>query len=328
MKQVYTTLFDSHYLAKGIALCYSLERICHEYHLYIFAFDEKSEKILKKLNLRSVTIISLNELEDYFPILKKVKGYRGAGEYCWTCKGPSIQYLFDKYNVTDCAYLDSDLFFYQSPACILEGCDDADVVLTPHNFHEKYNLSDTNGYFCAQYLWFRNNQNGRNILNWWTDLCVDWCYGKHEPGKFGDQKYLERFSKEWPNVKSTTVLGCCAPWNISKYFVAYDSAQNISIQNKEISQSENIICYHFHFLRNIRFGLYNEFTFGPYDLDNDVINRIYLPYINLLKKITKEIYNIEPSIDPLGSSSVVSNILMQVLHYIKNIVRKNKYIWK
>lgn len=328
MKEIYTTLFDSHYLAKGVALCRSIEKVCTDYIIYIFAFDTNSETILRALKMPNTTIISLQELENYFPLLRTVKPNRNAGEYCWTCKGPSIQYIFDVYNADNCAYLDADLYFYQSPKCILNGCKDADVVLTPHNFQEKYDLSDTNGYFCAQYLWFRNNKNGRMILNWWTDLCIDWCYGKHEPGKFGDQKYLERFSQEWSNVMSAKINGCCAPWNIGKFDVCSIENNNFSIVNNTTQNSEYIICYHFHFLSNTKFDLFNEFTFGPYVLDKRTINSIYIPYIRTLINISKEILNIVPTIDALGSSMVKENLVIQVLHYIKNKCKINKYIWR
>lgn len=328
MKEIYTTLFNSYYLAKGVALCRSLEHVCDDYHMYVFAFDEVTEIVLNTLNINNTTIIPLHKLESYCPTLLQIKSQRNVGEYCWTAKGPSIQYIFDKYNVDNCAYLDADLYFYQSPKYILVGCDNADVVLTPHNFHERYDLSDTNGYFCAQYLWFRNNKNGRNILNWWTDLCIDWCYGKHEPGRFGDQKYLELFSKGWSNVASTVIKGCCAPWNICKYDVCLSDNNTMSIVDKITCQSELIVCYHFHFLRNAKFDLFNEFTFGPYALDENIIKNIYIPYIKKLIEINHEILGIDSTLNSLGSSEVNENLLMQVLHYIKNKYKNNKYIWR
>lgn len=328
MKPIFTTLFNSYYLAKGIALCRSLEKVCDDYHLYIFAFDADTEKILSAMcSSENVTIISLADLEAYYPALREVKQSRGVGEYCWTCKGPSMQYIFDVYNASNCAYLDSDLYFYQSPECILQGLSDADVVLTPHNFYKDYDLSATNGFYCAQYLWFNNTENARKILNWWTDLCIDWCYGKHEQGKFGDQKYLERFSKEWENVYATSIHGCCAPWNIRKFNLSIKDS-TMMLQDTNTNILEPIVCYHFHFLKNANFGLFNEFTFGPYLLDKNVQSNIYYPYIELLIEINNDIQKIKPTLDSLGSSKVKQNRIMQMLHFIKNIFRKNKYIWR
>ena len=30
------------------------------------------------------------------------------------------------------------------------------------------------GKYCAQFIWFHNSINGRKILNWWTNLCIEW----------------------------------------------------------------------------------------------------------------------------------------------------------
>ena len=62
----YCTLFNSNYLTCGLAMYESLKKHGDEFHLYIFAFDNRSEKLLKKLNLEFVTVISLQEFEDEF----------------------------------------------------------------------------------------------------------------------------------------------------------------------------------------------------------------------------------------------------------------------
>lgn len=42
----FCTLFDSYYLDKGIALYESLEKVCKDFHLYIFCFDKKAKSAL------------------------------------------------------------------------------------------------------------------------------------------------------------------------------------------------------------------------------------------------------------------------------------------
>jgi hypothetical protein len=44
----FCTLFDKNYLSRGIALYNSLAENCGEFHLYIFAFDETSGRILNE----------------------------------------------------------------------------------------------------------------------------------------------------------------------------------------------------------------------------------------------------------------------------------------
>ena len=42
----------------------SLKDHSKDFHLFIFAFDDRSYELLSKLNLESVTVISLLEFED------------------------------------------------------------------------------------------------------------------------------------------------------------------------------------------------------------------------------------------------------------------------
>jgi len=60
----FCTLFDTNYLSRGVALYRSLENVCEDFHLYIFAFDNTCLDILNKMNLNKATIISLKEFED------------------------------------------------------------------------------------------------------------------------------------------------------------------------------------------------------------------------------------------------------------------------
>ena len=68
---IYCTLFDSHYLIRGLALYESLKKNCSDFHLYIFPFDDIALEVLKKLRLPSVTLIPLYEWED--PSMLEVK---------------------------------------------------------------------------------------------------------------------------------------------------------------------------------------------------------------------------------------------------------------
>ena len=78
----FCTLFDSYYLSRGIVMLESLASVTRNYHLYIFAFDDLSLRILRELKYDNVTAISLEEFED--EELLKVKPARTKGEYCWT----------------------------------------------------------------------------------------------------------------------------------------------------------------------------------------------------------------------------------------------------
>ena len=65
-KLIFTTLFNSYYLPKGIAMIESLSQHCDNFHLYVFAYDEKCYAYLQKQNYPNVTVLSLTQLEQHF----------------------------------------------------------------------------------------------------------------------------------------------------------------------------------------------------------------------------------------------------------------------
>ena len=93
----FCTLFNSNYLSRGLAAYYSLEKVCRDFHLYIFAFDDQTFEILNKLNLHHATVISLEQFED--GNLLRVKGDRTIAEYCWTATPATIYYALKNFNV-------------------------------------------------------------------------------------------------------------------------------------------------------------------------------------------------------------------------------------
>src|SRR3989304_9158872 len=106
----FCTLFDSFYLTRGLTMYRSLEKCCENFHLYIFAFDDKTYEILNKLQLKKATVVSLKDFED--EKLLAVKPTRTKAEYCWTCTSSTILYTIEKFNLPSCTYLDADLYFY------------------------------------------------------------------------------------------------------------------------------------------------------------------------------------------------------------------------
>ena len=69
-----------------------------------------------------------------------------------------------------------------------------------------------------QFMLFKNTEGGLKVLNWWRDCCLEWCYNRHEDGKFGDQKYLDDWTTRFKNIHVLRNLGGgLAPWNVQQY---------------------------------------------------------------------------------------------------------------
>ena len=277
LKLNFCTLFDSYYLAKGLALYSSLEETCQNFHLFIFAFDEKSYNYLALLNLENATIISLNKFED--EELLKVKSHRSIAEYCWTSTSSTILYCLLNYDIESCTYLDADLYFFQSPEIIFEEIGNSSIALTKHNYHFLYDQSKSNGIYCVQFMYFRNNKTGIEALRWWRKKCIEWCFNYLENGKFGDQGYLPELVKTFKDVKIIENEGAgMAPWNTLRY----DLIDRNTFLIKKSQKPFNLNFYHFHYLQYHIEQTKITANPGKVFLSERIVNEIYIPYIKSL----------------------------------------------
>jgi len=317
----YCTLFDSNYLTRGIAMYESLKKNSENFHLYIYAFDERCYQLLQKLHLESATIISLKEFED--EELLKVKNGRTAVEYCWTCTPSVIKYSIEKYNLDSCTYLDADLYFFSNPVTLIDEMGDKSVLITEHRYTARYDKSATSGIYCVQFMTFKNNQNGMLVLNWWREACIEWCYFRIEDGKLGDQKYLD----DWPiRFEGVHVLqhlgGGVAPWNIQQYKIYIENFKYFGVELTSKTKFR-LIFYHFH---SFKFIENDKVDLGGYTLTNNIIKMLYKPYIRHLEKINDEVKQLDGTFDFQGTREFVNNSKWYKLPF-KKIIKKDYHLY-
>lgn len=310
----FCTLFDTNYLTRGLALYYSLEKYCGDFHLYIFAFNEKCLNVLKKMDLPKATIISLKEFED--EQLLKVKPTRSVAEYCWTSTSSTILYVLEKYKVESCTYLDADLFFYSSPKPIFDELDGDSILITEHRYSPQYNKELKAGKYCVQFVTFKNDEPGLTALRWWRERCIEWCYAKYEDGKFGDQLYLDDWTDRFKGVHVMRHLGGgLAAWNVQQY--EFNKAgENISGIEKNSGSKFDVIFYHFHYLRFFKNG---EVELGRRTLSKAVLDIFYKPYIQYLDSLKEKVLTIDNTFDPNGAVAKPNNWKTPVLFIYRNL---------
>ncbi len=285
-KMYFCTLFDSFYLARGLAMYESLEKNCENFHLYVVAFDNIAERVLKKLAKPFMTVISLSEFED--ERLLSIKSSRSKGEYCWTATPSVIRYCLDRFHLEYCIYVDADLYFYSDPGILRQEIGEHSVAITSHNYTPIYDQSVTSGIYCVQFVYFRNNPEGRQVLEWWRESCLEWCYARVEPGRFGDQKYLDDWPERFSDVYVIQNEGAgAAPWNIQQYRLEFHNG-TMSLRTKK--QTWPLVFYHFH---NVRFLSQTTISLGIYIFSQKVIEYIYLPYLYHLEKLLSLVKEIE-----------------------------------
>ena len=318
MRYNYCTLFDSGYLSRGLLLYSSLMKHSKDAWLYVFAFDDKSLEILKKMNLPQMTIVSLKEFEDLE--LLKVKPSRSRAEYCWTCSSSTILYVLNNFKVSNCTYIDADMVFYSNPSILIEGMGDNSVSIIKHRYTEKYDQSKLSGIYCVQFMTFKKNKDGLKALNWWRDRCLEWCYNRREDGKFGDQKYLDDWLTRFEGIHIIKNLGAgVAPWNVQQYRIFKKDGKLFG----EIGGEDvEVIFYHYHALK---YFSKDKVYLGGYKLNKAEIGIIYTPIINKLHSINKKLErdfgmkNREIDVN-IGAKDRIIRIVKEILHY-KNIYK-------
>lgn len=236
----FVTLFDINFINQGVTLYDSLVKNCKNFILYTVCFDDKTFEILSKMNYTNLKPISLNDFESNYPELKNVKHTRKVGEYCWTSTAFTIKYCLEVLKLANVTYLDSDLYFLQSPEVIFNTIpSDKNIAITKHNYSERHKINEKqSGTYCVQFMYFSNNESAKIVLNKWADQCIDWCYNYYDEqnDRFGDQKYLDN----WHNYENVYVVENIAfaagPWNMDK--IAHISNE--------------IVFYHFHDFKTIK----------------------------------------------------------------------------
>ncbi len=248
----FCTLFDSNYLDKGLVLMDSLYESCKAYNLYVLPMDKKCFEILSRLELPNVIVVDYDDFED--ADLVSVKNERTRAEFCWTCTAKLIQYIFRKYQVEICTYIDADLFFYKDPYILIEEMlqEKKSVQIVRHNFcryERKYNEKKS-GIYCVEFNTFLNDQDGNKVLESWVADCLNDCsYGKNEE-VLGDQKYLNKWLEIYNCINVLGNLGAgIAPWNINRFKIQSIN-KKLYYTDSETHKKGEIVFYHF---QNVRF---------------------------------------------------------------------------
>ena len=209
----FCTLFDRHYLTRGLVLHRSLLEACPGAELWVFCMDAQTERLLRRLALPALRIVGLPELEAFDPGLAAVKSSRNRVEYCWTATPATCLYLLAHEPAADTVtYVDADLMFFSSPEPLLAELGEGSILLTRQDVQ---NAADKQlGRFCVQFLPFRRDANGLAALRWWRERCLEWCYARVEDGRFGDQAYLDDWPERFRGVRVLRHPGVLAPWDV------------------------------------------------------------------------------------------------------------------
>lgn len=326
----FCTYFDNRFIDRGLALYESLNAHCASFNLWVLCLDQPCMDVLKEMNLSSMKLVSLRELERADPDLLHAKSNRTNLEYYFTCSPVWPRYLLERNSeITSITYLDADLYFYRDPAEIYERIGNHSIAIIPHNYPQKLQYREKYGIFNVGFIYWKRDNNGLACLNWWRRQCIAWCHARVEGSKFADQKYLD----VWPDLfEGVTVLKHkglnVAAWNLANYRISADGDNQIFVDEQPL------VFFHFQGLRRIRRWLYD-----PHTLDFGLIlgralkEIIYRPYIRTLCQIERAAFshglsnrstdNLHVSLSGLSAGRRMRKLLSLATYITLSVITRN-----
>ena len=278
------TYFDKNYLSKFLACRESIIEHEKDVIFYCLCLDDFSYNYLKKIQKKNIRLISLKEIEEKYLSLKYAKKNRQIVEYYFTLSPFLPLYILENFNVDIINYIDSDLFFFDTPRKIIELLEDNSIIIVEHGIK-----TQRFGKFNVGWLTFRNNKLSKSCLKEWGNDCINWCYDYVEEGKYADQKYLDKWPKKFNKIKILSPSYNVAPWNLNNSDVKIK-------QNKLFVKENKLIFFHFHGLLISKKMFSSGFSIYNKKISNILIKHLYKPYIKRLESVKKEVEVIETRI--------------------------------
>ena len=279
----FCTYFDQHYLPRGLALYLSLRAHCPSLQLWVLCMDRACYTVLSQMSLPGLNPILLDDFEKEDEGLLEAKKNRSKIEYYFTCTPSLPLYIFRRHpEISMVTYLDADLFFFDSPAPLFDEIADHSIAIIGHRYARRLSRRSRYGSYNVGWISFRGDENGLACLNWWREMCLEWCYDRFENGRFADQKYLDA----WPGLFQNLVVlqhkgANLAPWNIGNYRISYRDT-------KVWVDEQPLVFFHFHGLHQVTPWLYDpNFAGSRAKLSKDTRQHIFAPYIYALSEVRK-----------------------------------------
>ena len=306
----FVTLFNYNFLPQGLAMINSLKDNT-KCIVWIICLDEKVYEFLKKKDLNYAKLVKLEELEN--SMKEDYRKSRSFIEYCWMLTPFSIKYVLrHDPSIEELTYVDADVFFYKKINPIFDEFkkSNKDIFITEHGYHEKHDKSETSGRFCVQFLTFKNNNIGEIIREEWEKKCIESTTIDHSKNIVGDQKYFDELYNRYSNnfCISKNLSFFQAPWTLDRF------------------KPEDAILYHFHSLRILKDKIR---LYAGYNHNENIITKIYFPYIKILKEILEENklkFNQTSSGENENFFKKLKNILIEKAFKINTKRELNKYI--
>jgi hypothetical protein len=237
---------DAELQAKALVLQRSLARVWpgRRLHALVVGPAGAGDEMVRAAG-GGIVAVEVGDLAD--PELAAVRSERTASEFTWTAKPSLCLHVLRRTGADTVTFLDADQRFFADPAPVLDGdLAGASIGLIPHRHRPEQARRDLwAGRLNAAWATFRNDEEGLAALRWWRDRNLEWCSGRPEPGRYGDQVYLEELPRLFDGARVLDHPGLSlGPW--SDQSAVRRGAEGIEVAGRPL------VLYHF---QSLRFGL-------------------------------------------------------------------------
>lgn len=278
----YCTYFDSGYLPRALALFDSLERNGDTAPIWVLALDDATADYLEGLARPGLHVIRADDLERTVPELAPLRSTRSRMEFYFTCTPLLLRHVMNALDQPGSVaiYLDADLFFFESPARVLEALGDGSVGIIEHRYPPALEKKLAKyGRFNVGWVGIRDDDNGRACVDWWSASCLEWCSDTPENGKYADQGYLDWFPERFDGVVSLQGSGLnLAPWNTARHRLTVEAAPG-GRERVVIDDSDDLVFFHFHGVRRARGWFVTSQLIYRSPMRRVLREHVYAPYL-------------------------------------------------
>ncbi|MFN8129429.1 MAG: hypothetical protein U0R28_11570 [Candidatus Nanopelagicales bacterium] len=240
--RLYCTHFDDGYFSRGAVMIDSLLEHDPDASVWVLALTPSVAGLLETRFADAVNVVALDRLEAAEPALPPLRSQRSAVEYIFTLTAPWTKFVMDEISEPGdwVTYLDADLYFFSSPEPVFAEIAGSSVALVEHRYPPTRRGLRRFGTYNVGWVGFRHDADGRRCLDWWSQVCLEWCFDRVEDGKFADQGYLDRFVDITSQLHVISNPGVdLAPWNLGRYRVD-------AVGPPPTVDGSPVVCFHFH----------------------------------------------------------------------------------
>jgi hypothetical protein len=220
MRNVFCTIITSDYVPFARAIFKRLADL-GAYNYVVFVADADKSKADQYDFPEGTTFLDVKDVctRDTGKAIHSKYASTYLDGFRWSMKPVLMQYILENSLGDQVAYVDSDLFFYNSPDFLFVQLKENSVLVSPHwrssdpsvdywQYLLLYNQGLFNGGFVAA------NHDGIPALSWWAKACLAHCENNPERALFVDQVHLNLLPVYFPGTGIIQHRGCnIAGWN-------------------------------------------------------------------------------------------------------------------